>query len=67
MYLVIEIQTNADRTVGNLVYKYDNEKQAQSKFHTVLAAAVLSQLPVYTCVLMTNTGTILQSQCYINQ
>lgn len=35
-YIVVELQTNNDGTVGNLVDAYDNRDQAESKFHLVL-------------------------------
>ena len=35
-YIVVEIQTNNDGGVGNLVNSYDNRDEAESKFHLVL-------------------------------
>lgn len=63
-YLVIEIQTNADGTVGNLVFAYDSRLEAESKYHTVLAAAALSALPMHACALMQNDGRLLARECY---
>ena len=66
-YLVIEIQTNADGTVGNLVYSYDNRNEAESKYHAVLAAAAISALPMHTCDLIQADGILLARQCYVHE
>lgn len=64
MYIVIELQTNADGTVGNLVYQYNNRDDAESKFHSILAAAAISALPVHAAVMLTNAGTMVKSEFY---
>lgn len=64
MYLVIELQTTADGSVGNLVYKYDTLNEAESKFHSILAAAAVSSLPVHAAVMLTNAGTMVKSGYY---
>lgn len=66
-YLVIEIQTNTDGTVGNLVYSYDDRNQAESKYHAVLAAAAISALPMHTCDLIQADGILLARQCYVHE
>ena len=63
-FIVIEIQTNADGAVGNLVWAYDERAQAEAKYHTVLAAAAVSTLPCHAAVLLTEEGFALASQCY---
>ena len=65
-YIVLEIQTNANGTVGNLVTAYDDRNAAESAYHSVLAAAALSDLPVHACVLMTNSGYIINAERYVN-
>ena len=63
-YIVVELQTNSDGTVGNLVYSYDNRNEAESKYHAVLAAAAISALPVHSCALMSNDCVLLKQGCY---
>jgi len=63
-YIVLEIQTNADGTVGTLLSSYDDQNAAWSKYHTVLAAAAVSRLPVHSAVVMTNHGYVLESRNY---
>lgn len=64
MYIVIELQTNADGAVANLVYQYASRDEAENKFHSILAAAAISSLPVHAAVMLTNAGTIVRSEYY---
>lgn len=51
-YIVIEIQTAADGTIGTLVYNFDSENEAESKYHSILSAAAVSGCPVHSAMLM---------------
>ena len=64
MYIVIELQTSASGTVSNLVYSYADRSQAESKYHTILASAAVSQLPSHAAALMTAEGQLLERKCY---
>lgn len=63
-YIVIELQTNPNGTIGNLVWSFDDRAQAESKFHAVLSAAAISTLPVHAACLMDATGRLLDRGCY---
>lgn len=63
-YLVIEIQTNADGTVGNIVFAYDTENEAWSKFHDILHYAAVSSLPMHAAVLIANDGNLIDQKCF---
>lgn len=63
-YIVIELQTNADGTVGNLVHSYTNQLEAESKYHQVLASAAVSTLPIHAAILIMSDGTYLESKEY---
>lgn len=63
-YIVIELQTNTDGTVGNLVYAYDDRLQAEQKYHLILASAAVSALPSHAAVILTSDGRMVASQCY---
>lgn len=63
-YIVVEIQTNADGTVGNLVSAYDTRNAAESAFHGILASAAISALPMHAAVLLTSSGSLLDTRCY---
>ena len=63
-YIVLEIQKNPGGAVGTLVSAYDTRNEAESHFHTVLAAAALSSLPRHAAVLVTEEGFLLTQGCY---
>lgn len=64
MYIVIEIQTNKDGTVGTLVDSYENRGQAESKFHAILSAAAISTLPCHSAAMLDEHGLILANGAY---
>lgn len=63
-YIVFEIQTYLDGTTGTLVNTFTDRASAESKYHLVLSAAAVSQVPLHSCVLMTNEGFTLESKAY---
>lgn len=60
-FIVLEIQNGA-----NIVTTFDDRAQAESKYHTVLAAAAISEVEVHTAMLLTNTGNTLEAKCYLH-
>lgn len=64
MFIVIELQTNPDGTLGNLVYAFADRGEAEQKYHLILAAAAVSTLPVHAAVMLSNDGHSLMYQCY---
>lgn len=64
MYIVIELQTDANGHVGNIVTTYDNLPQAESKFYTICAAAALSNIPVHSAVILDNTGMAIANRSF---
>lgn len=64
MYIVLEIQTNADGTIGTLVDAYADRNDAENKYHTILAYASKSALPMHSAVMVTNDGVLIRSECY---
>ena len=66
IYIVFEIQTYADGTVGILQEVCDQFSHAQSVFFHKLAAAVESTVPTHTVVLMTNSGQQLRQETFMH-
>ena len=62
-YLVLEIQVNEGIT-SNLIYDFENKRQAESKYHTVLAAAAISNLDVHTAMLTDENGYLYETKSY---
>jgi len=63
-YIVIEIQTNTDGTVGTLITAHSTRNEAEQKYHLILSSAAVSTLPTHAAVLMTNDGKQIYSQSY---
>lgn len=62
MYLVIEIQTSDN--VGNFVWAFNTLAEAEAKYHSVLAVAAVSSIPVHSCVILRNDGQQMAAQAY---
>lgn len=64
MYIVVEIQTRADGTVGTLVTSFTERSSAESAYYNVLASAAISILPMHAAILADNEGLVIESKCY---
>lgn len=64
MYIVIELQKNADGHVANLVTEYPDLAQAESKYYAVLSAAAVSTIPVHSAIIVSEEGFPVKHQCY---
>ena len=69
-FYIIEIQKTAAGEFGHLVHwAYDADPtrarlKAESKYHEVLAAAAISELPQHSATLLASDGRCIMSQCY---
>ena len=64
-YIVIEIQKSADGTVAiPPINTYDSFFEALSRYHTILAAAAVSSVPVHTCVVLNEVGQEIRMDSY---
>lgn len=66
-YIVMEIQTGFDGTVGNIVTAYDTQADAEVAYYYILAAAVKSNLMMHTAMLFTNDGNVIMSKNYVHE
>lgn len=64
MYYIIEIQQYKDGTYGHLVHWAETRNQGESKYHEVLAAAAVSDLPSHSATLLDGEGNINMCCCY---
>lgn len=62
-YIVIELQTNNGST-AHIVTTHATREAAESKYHTVLAAAAISNVEIHAAVVMTPDGFELMRQAY---
>ena len=69
-FYILELQQYANGEYGHIVhfaYDEDPEKarlKAESKYHEVLAAAAVSNLPQHAAVVITSGGFPILHQCY---
>ena len=69
-FYIIEIQQNTAGEFGHLVHwAFDADPtkarlKAESKYHEVLAAAAISELPQHSASLLTSDGRCIMNQCY---
>ena len=63
-YIVIELQTNSQGAVANIVTAHDSRAQAESKYYTVLASAAISDVPKHAAVILDSDGGFIASECY---
>lgn len=67
MFVVIELQVNGDGSVGTIVNKYEKEADAESKYHTILAAAAVSKVPKHSAIILNDEAMIHSSHCYVHE
>lgn len=67
MYIVVETQTNLDGTVGVIPVSYSNENEAQSRYHSILASAAISDVPKHTAFILTDDGMVKESKCFTHK
>lgn len=65
-FYVIEIQTNADGTCGNIVTGYEDRTASESAYLTTRAAAAVSSVLIHTVVWMDNKGNVIEKKSYIH-
>lgn len=71
-YYVIELQKYANGEYGNLThfaYDADPDKarlKGESKYHEILAAAAVSEIPEHGAILMSSRGEPIENKCYIH-
>ena len=64
MFIVLEVQTNTDGTIGTLITTHEDRNEAESKYHAVLSAGAISKLPLHTAYILTADGQLINSECY---
>lgn len=63
MFIVIELQTTDGQTSA-LVNQYENRREADTKFHQILAYASQSTADVHSAVIMDETGMGIRQESY---
>lgn len=69
MYIVLEVQKNLDGT-GAIVAPiptFNYRPEAESCWHSKLAAAAISTVPVHTIILMDDDANTIRRETYLHQ
>lgn len=64
MYIILEIQKNEEGTVSVLPFTYEDSATAENKYHTCLAYAAVSTVPVHTVAMMNEMAVVLKYEYY---
>lgn len=72
-FYIVEIQQYQDGSFGHIVhFAYDEDPdvarlKGESKYHDVLSAAAVSNLPTHSAIMFSTEGFPLLHQCYKHQ
>lgn len=68
MYLVLEIQKQLDGTgaIVSPIPTFDNRSEAESCWHTKLASAAISSVPVHTVILEDEDANVVRTETYVH-
>lgn len=67
MYAVIELQKTSEDQISTLVNAYHTLNEAYNKWHTVLAYAAVSTLPIHSAVILADTGEVIASEYFAHE
>lgn len=56
MYIVIELQKMADGNLTHLQTVHATKEEAESKYHTILAYAAVSETPMHSATILNEKG-----------
>lgn len=66
MYFVLEIQITEE--AGSILsYSYDNQPDAEAKYHQILSIAATSSVLKHSAVLMAENGITLKKESYFHE
>ena len=63
-YYVIEIQTNADGTCGNIVTGYEGRTESETAYLSTRAAAAVSSVLIHTVLWIDKQGNTIEKKSY---
>ena len=65
-YIIIEMQTNGENTAIITTVKH-NANEAEQQYHTVLAAAAVSNVDIHAACMLTERGNVVKYECYTHE
>lgn len=67
MYIIHEMQTTGNQTALVPALTYTDRNQADSAYHTALAAAAISSVPIHTVLMVDEHGNTIKCDYYEHQ
>ena len=69
MFIVLEVQKNLNGTgaIVNPIPTFDALPEAESCWHSKLAAACISSVPIHTVILMDDDANTIRRETYLHQ
>ena len=64
MYFVIEIQKQKDGTPSSIVTSHETKDKAEAKYHSILAAAAVSELPIHSAIIISEEAFPVRYENY---
>ena len=65
-FIVTEIQKFDTGAITTPSYAYDDRNMAESAYHTILAAAAVSNVPVHAAIMFTEEGTPIMNKAFMH-
>lgn len=62
MLIVMEIQKSTN--VSTIVTAHETRSEAEQKYHTVLAYAAVSNIPVHSAVMISDNGDFIKTESF---
>ena len=67
MYIVIEFMVDKNGNPGSFTYTYATENEARAKYHTVLAAAALSDTKSHGATILNEVLMQIERDCIFHE
>lgn len=64
MIIIQEIQTNGTQTALTPAVTFEDMNKADSRFHSILAAAAISKVEVHTVIMYDEHGNVIKREFY---
>lgn len=64
MIIIQEIQTNGSSTALTPAVTFSDKNQAESRYHSILASAAISEVQIHTVIMYDEHGNVLKRDYY---
>ena len=64
MTVVIELQKLSDTQIANIVTVYQTRAEAEQKYHAILSAAAVSEVPIHSAIMLEEDGRTIKNEWY---